>query len=32
MGRKTKVPIEEKLRAIEDYLSGKSGTSQICYA
>ncbi|MDJ0305882.1 MULTISPECIES: helix-turn-helix domain-containing protein [Dehalobacter] len=31
MGRKTKVPIGEKLRAIEDYLSGKRGTSQICY-
>lgn len=30
MGRKTKVPIEEKLRAIEDYLSGRKGPSRIC--
>lgn len=30
MGRKTKVSIEEKLRAVEDYLSGKRGTFQIC--
>lgn len=31
MGRKSKVLIEEKLRAIEDYLSGKRGAFQICY-
>jgi transposase len=31
MGRKGKVPIEEKLRAVEDYLTGKRGTSQICF-
>lgn len=30
MGRKGKVPIEEKLKAIEDYLSGQRRTSQIC--
>lgn len=31
MGRKAKVPVEEKMRAIEDYLSGKRGASQICF-
>lgn len=31
MGRKAKIPIEEKLNAIEDYLTGKRGTSQICF-
>jgi len=31
MERQAKVPFEEKLRAIEDHLSGKRGTSQICY-
>jgi hypothetical protein len=30
MGQKTKVPIEEKLKAIEDYLSNKRSPSQIC--
>lgn len=31
MGRKAKILINEKLRAVEDYLSGKRGTSQICF-
>lgn len=31
MGRKTKVTVEEKIRAIEDYLSGKRFVSQICF-
>jgi len=31
VGRKAKVPIEDKLRAVEDYLSGKRGSSQICF-
>jgi transposase len=31
MGRKSKVSIEEKIRAIEDYFSGERGTTQICY-
>lgn len=31
MGRKAKFPIEEKLSAVEDYLSGKKGSSQICF-
>lgn len=31
MGRKAKVPVEEKVRAIEDYLSGNRGVSQICF-
>lgn len=31
MGRKAKVVIEEKIRAIEDYLSGKRSRTQICY-
>jgi transposase-like protein len=31
MGRKAKVPIEEKLRAIEDYLTGERRASQSCF-
>lgn len=31
MGRKAKIPIEEKLRALEVYLSSKRGLSQIYY-
>jgi transposase-like protein len=31
MGRKPKITFEQKLRAIEDYLSGKIGSSQICF-
>ncbi len=31
MGRKEKVPIEEKIRAIEDYLSNKRTVIKICF-
>lgn len=31
MGRKSKIVFEEKLRAVDDYLSGKRGASQICF-
>lgn len=31
MGRKAKVPLEQKLKAVNDYLSGMKGSTQICY-
>jgi len=31
MGRKTKVPYEQKIEAVEDYLSGKKSVAQICF-
>ena len=31
MGRKAKVLVQEKIRAVEDYLLGKRTASQICY-
>jgi len=31
MGRKSKVPYEHKIEAVEDYLSGKKGTANICF-
>lgn len=31
MGRKAKFLVEEKLKAVEDYLSGKRGATQICF-
>ncbi|WP_420482093.1 helix-turn-helix domain-containing protein [Clostridium beijerinckii] len=31
MGRKAKVSLEEKLEAVNDYLSGLKGGTQICY-
>jgi len=31
MGRKAKVLVQEKIRAVEDYLLGKRSASQICY-
>ena len=30
MGRKSKYTIEEKVQAVQDYKTGKRGTSQIC--
>jgi transposase-like protein len=31
MGRKSKVPVEKKIKAVEDYLNGIKGTSQILF-
>ena len=30
MGRKSKYTIEQKVEAVQDYMSGKRGKSQIC--